>query len=260
MERRDISFKSEGIKLKGQVYIPVSQDWQPAPALCLCHGIPRGGPGDPSDPGYPALAERFCQAGFLTAIFNFRGAGDSEGNFDIAGWTRDLVAALDYLYNMSEVDRGKISLMGFSAGAAVSVYVASHDSRVSSLIACACPIHFDFATNHESAESAIAQFRDIGIIKDKGFPPSVAHWMDGINRVKPIEHIEKVSPRPLLIIHGTQDDVVDLTSARALYERAGEPKELMIIEGAGHRLRVEQQAMDVALNWLTTRALRVFED
>jgi len=260
MEHRVISFESGGIEIKGQVYIPYSQDSQPAPALCLCHGIPRGGPPDPSDPGYPALAERFSQAGFLTAIFNFRGTGDSEGNFDIAGWTKDLVAALDHLGNMNEVDRRKISVMGFSAGAAVSVYVASRDSRISSLITLACPAQFRFATDHQSAESAIAQFRHIGIIKDESFPPSLAAWMAGFNEVKPIEWIDKVSPRPLLIIHGTQDDVVDPISARALYERAGEPKEIMLIEGAGHRLRLVEQAMDGALKWLIARVFPLFRD
>jgi len=92
MAKTDISLQSEGLKLKGEVYFPYSQDWEPSPALCLCHGIPGGGPPDPNDPGYPALAERFSQSGFITAIFNFRGTGDSEGNFDIAGWTRDLVS------------------------------------------------------------------------------------------------------------------------------------------------------------------------
>lgn len=251
MAKTDISLQSAGIKLKGEVYFPYSQDWKPSPALCLCHGIPGGGPPDPSDPGYPALAERFSQAGFITAIFNFRGTGNSEGNFDIAGWTRDLVVVLDYLYNMSEVDRRKISVMGFSAGAAVSVYIASQDSRVSSLIICACPTQFHFATNHDSAESAIAQFRDIGIIRDKDFPTSVADWMAGFNKVKPIAWIENISPRPLLIIQGTNDDVVDPTSALALHERAGEPKEILLVEGAGHRLRLDEQAMDGAINWLT---------
>ena len=260
MEQRVISFESGDIGLKGQVYIPYSPDLQPAPALCLCHGIPGGGPPDPSDPGYPTLARRFSQAGFLTVIFNFRGTGASEGNFDIAGWTKDLVAALDYLCNMSEVDRGRISIMGFSAGAAVSVRVASQDSRISSLITCACPAQFLFAADHHSAESTIAQFRHIGIIKDESFPPSVSNWMASFKKVKPIEWIDKISPRPLLIIHGTQDDVVDPMSARALYERAGEPKEIMLIEGAGHRLRLVEQAMDGAMNWLTARVSPLFRD
>lgn len=247
MEKRGVSLELEGIRLQGEVYIP---EQKPSPALCLCHGVPRGGVSDPNDPGYPALAHRFCGAGFLTLIFNFRGTGDSGGNFDILGWTRDLEAALDFLYNMREVDRSKIYLMGFSGGAAVSVYVAAKDHRVSSLVACACPTEFRFATDAERAKSAIEHFRNIGIIRDEDFPASVADWMDGCNEVKPIEHIEKLSPRPLLIIHGVQDDVVAPSSAWALYERAGEPKEILIIEGAGHRLRIAEKAMDGALNWL----------
>ena len=137
MQKKGISLELEGIKLVGQVYVP--QQKKSYPAVCLCHGVPRGIP-DPSDRGYPFLAERFCDAGFVTLIFNFRGTGDSEGNFDIIGWTRDLKAALDYIRNMREAHKDKISLMGFSAGAAVCAYVAAQDPRVSSLITCACPI------------------------------------------------------------------------------------------------------------------------
>ena len=251
MAKTDISLQSEGLKLKGEVYFPYSQDGETSPALCLCHGIPGGGPPDPSDPGYPALAARFSRAGFITVIFNFRGTGGSEGNFDIVGWTNDLMVVLDYLYTMNEVNRRKISVMGFSAGAAVSVYVASQDSRISSLITCACPTQFSFASSHENAESAIAQFRDIGIIREKDFPASVADWIAGFNKVRPIDWIENISPRPLLIIQGTNDDVIDPASGRALYERAGEPKEILLIEGAGHRLRHEEQAIDSAIDWLS---------
>ena len=247
MEKRDISFEVEGFKLVGQVYIP---EQQPSPAVCLCHGVPRGGVSDPSDRGYPALAERLCRAGFVTLIFNFRGTGDSGGNFDILGWTRDLEIVLDYLYNMGEADRGMISVMGFSGGAAVSVYVVAKDHRVSSLITCACPTKFRFAADAERAKSAIEHFRNIGIIRDEAFPPSVEGWLDGFEQVSPLNWIENISPRPLLIIHGAEDEVVDLSSAWALYERAGQPKELLVIEGAGHRLRVEERAIDGALNWL----------
>jgi fermentation-respiration switch protein FrsA (DUF1100 family) len=75
--------------------------------------------------------------------------------------------------------------------------------------------------------------------------------MEDFNKVKPIALIENISPRPLLIIQGTNDDVVDTQSALALSEQAREPKEILLIEGAGHRLRCEEQAMDGAINWLT---------
>lgn len=246
MEQRGISLELEGFNLVGEVYIPQQQ---PCPALCLCHGIPRGIP-DPNDRGYPFLAERFSKAGFLTLIFNFRGTGDSGGNFDILGWTRDLETVLEYIYNMKEVDKDKISLIGFSGGAAVSAYVASEDPRVSSLVLCSCPAEFRLVTDVTRAKSMIEHFRHVGIIRNNNFPPSVDEWLDSFSQLSPINRIAKISPRPLLIVHGAEDDVVDPQDAWVLYNSAGEPKDILIIEGAGHRLRVAEKAIDGALNWL----------
>lgn len=251
MEKRRLCLPVEGFDIVGELYIPEQKG--PHPTLCLCHGVPRG-IRDPSDPGYPLLARKFCDAGFLTLIFNFRGTGDSGGNFDILGWTRDLEAVMDHLYNMEEVDRARIFLMGFSGGAAVSVYGASKDPRVSYLVTCACPGHFRAASDPERAKSLVEHFRSIQIIRDQDFPPSLEEWLEGFSQVRPMDHIEKISPRPLLIIHGTQDDVVDPSQAWALYERAREPKEMLMVEGAGHRLRVEERAMEGALKWLRAKA------
>lgn len=246
MERRDFSIEMEGFNLAGEVYAPHSR---PCPTLCLCHGIPRGIP-DPGDRGYPALAETFAKAGFLTAIFNFRGTRDSGGNFDMLGWTRDLQKVIDYLCAMSEAKQDEIALMGFSGGAAVSAYVAARDPRVFAVVLCACPARFRLAADTQRAESVIDHFREVGIIRDGDFPASTAEWLDGFRHVMPIRHIEEISPRPLLIIHGTNDEVVDPRDAWALYEKAGQPKDIVMVEGAGHRLRVEDRAMEAALRWL----------
>jgi alpha/beta superfamily hydrolase len=250
MERRGFSLELEGFNLAGEVYVPRKQ---PCPTLCLCHGIPRGIP-DPSDRGYPLLAESFARAGFLTAIFNFRGTGNSGGNFDMLGWTRDLESVIGYLCTMKEVERENVSLMGFSGGAAVSVCVAAKDRRVSSLILCSCPAQFRVATDRERAQSMIDHFREVGIIRDDDFPVSAEAWLDGFRHLIPIRQIEGISPRPLLMIHGTHDDVVDPRDAWALYEKAGQPKDIVMIEGAGHRLRVEDRAVEAALSWLQAQS------
>lgn len=250
MDKRRFSLDVEGFNIVGQVFIPEQKE--SCPALCLCHGVPSG-VRDPSDPGYAALAQKFCHAGFLTLFFNFRGTGDSGGNFDILGWTRDLKAVLDYVYNMAEVDQARIFLMGFSRGAAVSVYVASKEPRVSYLVTCACPAQFRGFPDPERAKSLVEHFRSIQIIRDENFPPSLEQWLDGFNQLSPADRIESISPRPLLIVHGLEDDVVDPSEARALYERAGEPKEILLVEGAGHRLRIEERAMQGALNWLKSQ-------
>jgi alpha/beta superfamily hydrolase len=249
MEGKDFYLQLEGINLKGQVYYPETGQ-QPFPTLCICHGLPRGGAATSNDRGYPALAERFSRAGFLTLIFNFRGAGESEGNFDIMGWTRDLTAVLDYVYNISAADKSRIATMGFSAGAAVCIYVASRDPRVASVISCGCPTVSRLGNSRDLALQYIAEFRKVGIIKDDGFPPSLEEWMGNFNYIYSLNWVEKLSPKPLLIMHGTQDDVVPVDSSMALYEHAGKPKDIFIIQGAGHQLRLVNEAMENALNWL----------
>ena len=132
----EIRLKSDGLELRGELHIPPRDKIYPA--LCICHGIPAAPP-DPTDRGYALLAERFCRAGFVTLIFNFRGTGKSEGNLDILGWTRDLQAALDFLSDVKRVDKNHFCLLGFSGGAAVCVHTAAHDPRVSLVVTCACP-------------------------------------------------------------------------------------------------------------------------
>ncbi|MFA5055430.1 MAG: alpha/beta fold hydrolase [Dehalococcoidia bacterium] len=253
MKRELVYFQSDGLKLKGQLFIP---DATPCPVLCLCHGMPRSGTADPNDRGYAGLAERFAEEGFLTVIFNFRGSGESEGNFDIRGWARDLKVVLNHIYNMKEADRRKIFMMGFSAGAAVSIYVAAQDKRIASIVACACPDTSRLAKNRELAQTVIDDYRNMGVIKDVGFPPSLQEWMQGFDDIYSAKWIDKLSPRPILIIHGDQDDVVSPDSAFNLYKLAGEPKEIMIVKGAGHRLRISEVAMNHALSWLKSLGFR----
>jgi dipeptidyl aminopeptidase/acylaminoacyl peptidase len=250
--KRNFTLTVDGLHLPGEVYFPETTK-RPCPALCLCHGIPSGQPSSSDDRGYPGLAERFCAAGFVTLIFNFRGAGLAQGNLDMMGWARDLKAAVDYLASLDEVDKSRLCLLGSSAGAAVSVYVAANDTRVSSLVTFACPANFGFLANKQQANSLLDHFRSIGVIRDKDFPPSVDEWLDGFNAVSPLRWIGRISPRPLLLIHGEKDDLVPVEHAHRLYERAGEPKELVILPGAGHRLRLEEKAITTALGWLKIR-------
>jgi len=250
MEVKKVRLKSDGLELAGELYVPRGDS--PHPALCICHGIPATPP-DPADKGYVLLAEDFCFAGFTTFIFNFRGTGKSQGNLDLPGWSRDLEVVINFLYNLKEVDSSHFCLMGFSGGAAVCVYNAAHDTRVSSIIACACPADFNALFQRESPSVSIQRFRQIGAIRDRDFPPSLEEWQRGFKTISPINCINMISPRYLLLVHGDADDVVPVKHAHDLYDKAGEPKELRIIPGAKHRLRIEKEAMAVVLDWLKAR-------
>ncbi|MBI5968006.1 MAG: alpha/beta fold hydrolase [Deltaproteobacteria bacterium] len=252
MNVEKISWISDGLKIIGEVYIPADRS-QPYPALVICHGIPAKVKG-PDDRGYPLLAERFCRDGFFVLIFNFRGAGLSEGNFDILGWTRDLEGALNYLALRPEVDQKRVFLMGFSGGAAVSIYVAAQRKEITALVSCASPAEFRDLNTGKNLEDFLSHAREVGIIKDPNFPASITEWKKGFRVVKPLEWVDQIPPRPLLLIHGTVDDVVDVGHARNLYEKVGKKAELFIIKGAEHRLRVDERAIKKAIEWLKKQA------
>jgi len=243
-----VSLEVEGLHLAAEIYLPAGKG--PHPAICICHGVPAKRTSDPTDRGYPLLAERFSKEGFVSFIFNFRGTGKSEGNFDMLGWTRDLKAAIDYLLHLDAVDKSRLSLMGFSGGAMASVYCAANDKRVSAVVACACPARFFGISDFSKIEQFLAHCRQVGIIRDTGFPPSVEKWAKGFDEVKPVKWIDKISPRPLLIVHGENDQTVPLSHARELYRKSKEPKEISVIPGAEHKLRLSEAAMNTALAWL----------
>jgi len=69
-----------------------------------------------------------------------------------------------------------------------------------------------------------------------------------------IRYVAEIAPRPLLLMHGSQDTTVEVSHAYKLYERAGEPKQIIIVDGAEHRLRQNERAMAIALDWLKSHA------
>mgnify|MGYP000111883383 CR=1 FL=1 len=243
-----VTLTVDDIPIVGELHLP--EGGGPHPAVCICHGIPSGKPRDPADGGYPELAARICREGFAAFIFSFRGAGESGGNFDLSGWARDLTAVIDYLWALPGLDRAHLSLLGFSGGAAVAIYTAARDKRVSGVAACACPAEFTFLNELDEPHKVIDHFRSIGIIRDASFPASVEAWLGGFNEVRPIDHVAGIAPRPLLLVHGDRDETVALSHARRLYEKAGEPKQLAVIDGAGHRLRQNGPAIRQVSLWL----------
>jgi len=252
---KPVVLEVDDLEIVGQLDLPGGID-QPYPTVCICHGIPSGNPPDPSDGGYPLLAEKICREGFAVFIFNFRGTGASGGNLDLMGWSRDLKAAIDYLCTVPEVDGSCLSLLGFSGGAAVSVVTAAQDKRVSSVIACACPSELTFFSKSANPSSLIDHFRRIGAIRDKEFPESTEDWLGGFEMASPIRHVDRIAPRPLLLLHGNRDQTVDLSHVFKLYARAGEPKEIIIVDEAGHRMRQNETVVTIITDWLKFRLLQ----
>ncbi|MDO8472777.1 MAG: alpha/beta fold hydrolase [Dehalococcoidia bacterium] len=247
MDQKKLRVNSDGFALDAQAFVPHGSGIHPV--LCICHGLPQG-PRDPSDRGYQMLAERYSSQGFLAVIFNFRGVGESQGNLDIKGWCRDLSAVVDHALHLPGADPSRVNLLGFSAGAAVSIVVAANDQRITAVASCASPAMFTFLSDEGAAHQFVEHLRHIGLIRDPSFPISLKEWMVSWREVSPIDLVDMLSPRPLLLMHGDQDDVVSIKNAHMLFGKAGEPKELLVIPGSGHRLRFDPAAMEAVLQWL----------
>lgn len=255
METRNFELTVTGVLLKGKVLLPSATG--PVPLVIFCHGIPSGEPALPGDPGYEALAERFLVRGVGACIFNFRGTGESGGDFSLPGWMEDLAMVLDEAASgrnaFEGCDPDRLALMGFSGGGAVSIVCAARRPGLRALVSVSSPADFTHLLSREGIGDFIAHARRIGIIRDPGFPASEEEYYEGIHACRPVKDVSRVSPTPLLIVHGAEDETVPVSEARLLYEAAKEPKELFIVPGGGHKLRHHAEAMERAVNWLIER-------
>lgn len=63
--------------------------------------------------------------------------------------------------------------------------------------------------------------------------------------------VERLAPRPLLLVHGTADGILDSAASKDIYERAQEPKSLVLYDGADHTLVSHGDELDELLRgWL----------
>ncbi len=159
--------------------------------------------------------------------FDFRGHGQSDLRVTTLGWheARDVAAAVRFLEGRG---LGPIALFGVSMGASTAI-VAAPDLPVAAVIADA-----PFADVHHPVANRM---------RSVGYPLSaVGAWMivaAAALRTRtwlrnPINMVARIAPRPLLIISPGDDLLIHRTQSERLYQRAGEPKEIFRVPGAGH--------------------------
>jgi fermentation-respiration switch protein FrsA (DUF1100 family) len=163
--------------------------------------------------------------GFNLFVFDYRGYGASEGRPDLEGAQKDIDAAMRTLLARDDIDKNRIVMYGQSLGGALAVYNVAHSpfrDHIRALV----------------IESAFSGYVEIAREKfaDHWFtwPFQWLPWLTVDDRFSPLPEIKKVSPIPLLILHGDRDATVPPHHGRQLYDAALEPKQLWIVPGAGH--------------------------
>ena len=171
----------------------------------------------------PKLRE-FTMAGFGLVAMNYRGAAGSEGAPDQDDIISDGLAVYDSIAELSGHEDEPPIIYGSSLGAAVAAQIAAQRPAQAVLL------EVPFARLCEAAQAR--------------YPFVPACWILPDQRWETQDIIQNINA-PLLIQHGTDDEVIPYAQGKKLYDAASEPKELMTYPGGNHSdLRLHGAGLD----------------
>lgn len=236
---------SRNLKLAGLLY--GTPDCQ-GPVVIVCHGLAGGKEGNGRA---IEMAIELGQRGWSTFLFDFSGVGESEGvfkNLTLSGQIDDLTSAINWCLSQGFT---QIITQGRSFGGSTVLGQAAGDKRVSGVCTWAAPADLSrlvlgFVEKSQSNSKDILTFQ-----KDTEVVYLKRDFLDDLENHDLEACSALISPRPLLVIHGTEDLSVPFREAEMIYSAAGEPKKLALIEGADHQFtRHYQQVWELFFNWL----------
>jgi len=177
-----------------------------------------------------SLVAPFHKAGYHVLLFSYRGSGQSDGNWLRFSYgdaeSRDVDAAVQFLTEVKGVRQ--VAALGYSAGAVSAILSAARNPHIGAVVAVAPYNCVDevWQTGRPAMMPAFLQNLTLWLTeKRKGFDRS---------RICPVDVVDQISPRPLLVIHGTDDQRILESQVRRLFAAADEPKSLWLVPGATH--------------------------
>jgi pimeloyl-ACP methyl ester carboxylesterase len=264
-----VVFYSQGHKLDGIFYLP--KDYQAGkcvPGIIICPGFTYL-----KDLLLPEMARQLSAQGYACLLFDYRGFGKSEGQrgrlLPLEQVT-DVRAAVTYLVARPEVDTRRIGLVGISLGASHALYATAQDERVGAVAAIAplgdgrrwlrgsrrywewaeflARIEADRTARALGGQGELVDAWDI-VAPDpasrtfleaalRAFPALKCdlslETAEALIDYCPESLVGRISPRPVLILHGEGDLLVPVDEARSLFARAAEPRQMVLLPGMSH--------------------------
>jgi pimeloyl-ACP methyl ester carboxylesterase len=168
-------------------------------------------------------AHTLSAAGYGVLLFDRPGSGESGGQKFGEDEADFLRVAVDTLASDPSLRPGGLGAYGFSSGAAYLAEAAGADARLHGVVLAGC---------YTDDDEYIRHFRGRGPLS--GWPSLWAVRWAGHLLPHPLAMVPKIAPRALFFIVGDEDPTVPPEMSSRLYAAASEPKQLWIIEGAGH--------------------------
>lgn len=254
-----VAFYSEGVKIVGDWY---AAEGAYRPVVVLCHGF-TGVKGMV----LPDAGARLAQAGYHALAFDYRFFGESggepRGRIIPLEQVRDIRAAITYVQTRPEVDPERVALWGTSFGGGNAVYTAARDPRVKCVVAnigvmrgarwlrslrgpeqwyqLLDRIEEDRRRRVLTGETVQVHPFEIMPIDSETVPFIRKHWAsvpnlpssitfetaEAVMEYDPQGEIDKISPRPLLLLAVERDQIVPNEETIAAFAQAKEPKKLV---------------------------------
>lgn len=178
-----------------------------------------------------SLAPAFHRAGYHVLLFSYRGHALSEGKRGYFTYgdaeSKDVDSAVKFLHDVKGILR--IGVIGHSAGAVSSIISAARNPLVGAVVAVA-PFNSVDEVWHTSRPRFVPAF----VLDWTLWVAEKARGFRSEN-VRPEAVVDRIAPRPLLVIHGTDDKRITESQVRRLFATAEEPKTLWLVEGATHK-------------------------
>jgi uncharacterized protein len=265
-DRESIRFFSDGHRLDGEL-------WHPPSSSCSAVVIPCSGYLGLKGLHPARFARALVPRGYACFCFDYRGFGFSAGQpgrLFPGEQVEDIRAAIDYLCSREDIAGPPLVLLGWGLGGALVIAEAAHDSRVAAVVALNAladgyrttrALHDDasWARLMERLErdrvervryghsalihafevvrlrSPTLDYVETELYKDSAFGfPVTCHSSEHLLRFSVENLVGRIAPRPLFLAHGAANDLYSPEEAQRLYQLAGEPRELHVLEGAGH--------------------------
>ena len=224
LEAEPTSFDSQtGITLEGR-FFPGESD----AGVILLHGF-----SERQDQMLPQV-DILTSAGFNVLTYDGRHPDRyGDGVYSTLGTRErlDLVSAVDYFVERPEVSADKIGVYGASLGGASAILGGALDDRIGAIAA-----HGAFSDGDNVIDSSFERYIGLPSFPFGPVTKLIAEWRadERLDDARPVDAIAEINERPVLLIHGLDDESVPPDHSERNLAAGGENVEIWWVPGAGH--------------------------
>ncbi|SJZ87967.1 alpha/beta hydrolase [Selenihalanaerobacter shriftii] len=251
---KPVLFGKGAKKMLGILHIPDCKTDYPKPAVILCHGFK----GNKIGPHriFVKMARNLAENGIVAFRFDYRGSGDSFGDFKettISGQVEDALEAVELISQLDEVNSSQLGLLGLSLGGAVAACTAAKSQNIKALVlwSAVAEIQKVFLAQ-KPKDNALQTLDEQGYIDLDGSKLG-KDFVNEINEINPLSRIKKYK-NLLFLVHGSEDEVVPVENTEAYYDNSiAEECQKHIVAGADHTYNNsdwEEEVLNKTLQWL----------